>query len=228
MHDMPKLPVRYLFEGQLQHVLLLACLVPGAWYVAGPALDGSTWLGITDRTWFLSLLVVTIVHQVLGWFVFRTQLVFSLFTKLWGRHDLTVWGGMFFPFLIARPLLTLAVSLADQGSFEPFWDLQTIAGLVLLIPVLYTGWSVERYFGVERALGGDHFRQEYRTKPLVKEGAFKYSSNAMYAFAFLLFWAIALLLHSRAGLAIALFQHAYIWVHVYCTEEPDMRKIFGG
>jgi len=63
--------------------------------------------------------------------------------------------------------------------------------------------------------------------PLVKEGAFKYSSNAMYAFAFLLFWAIALLTGSRAALASALFQHAYIWVHMYCTENPDMEIIHG-
>jgi len=28
-------------------------------------------------------------------------------------------------------------------------------------------------------------------------------------------------------LAAALFQHAYIWVHYYCTEEPDMQLIYG-
>jgi protein-S-isoprenylcysteine O-methyltransferase Ste14 len=96
------------------------------------------------------------------------------------------------------------------------------------VPVVYTAWSVGRYFGIPRALGGDHFRQEYRELPLVREGAFKYSSNAMYAFVFLVFWAIALLTGSRAALASALFQHAYIWVHFYCTEEPDMQVIYGG
>jgi protein-S-isoprenylcysteine O-methyltransferase Ste14 len=100
-------------------------------------------------------------------------------------------------------------------------------GLVLLVPAFYTTWSVERYFGVPRALGGDHFRQKYREMPLVKAGAFKYSANAMYSFVFLLFWAIALLAGSRAALAIALFQHAYIWVHMYCTEEPDMQIMYG-
>jgi len=49
----------------------------------------------------------------------------------------------------------------------------------------------------------------------------------MYTFAFLAFWAVALLAGSRAALASALFQHAYIWVHMYCTEEPDMRVIYG-
>ena len=49
----------------------------------------------------------------------------------------------------------------------------------------------------------------------------------MYTFAFFAFWAIALLAGSIAALAVALFQHAYIWVHWYCTEEPDMRVIYG-
>jgi protein-S-isoprenylcysteine O-methyltransferase Ste14 len=63
--------------------------------------------------------------------------------------------------------------------------------------------------------------------PLVREGAFKYSSNAMYTYVFLVFWAIAFFTGSTAALATALFQHAYIWVHYYCTEEPDMRVIYG-
>lgn len=227
MKKQTKLPATFLFEGQLQHLLLLACLVPGAIYLAQPALDGATWLGIADDQWFYALLVVVIVHQAVGWFVFRTQLVFSLFSRLFGTYDMVVWGGIFFPLFLLRPLLSLGLGLADAGSLASFQGLQTLLGLVLLLPALYTGWSVARYFGVERALGGDHFRQAYRELPLVKEGAFRYNTNAMYAFAFLLFWSIALLTHSRAALASALFQHAYIWVHMVCTEEPDMRILYG-
>ena len=224
---MRKLPVNFLFEGQLQHLILLAGLLPGAVYLASPALNGSTWLGIRDTTWFYAVIIIVIIHQILGWFVFRTQLVFALVSKLFGKYDLVVWGAIFFPLLLSRPLLTLALGLADYGSLALPRSLQIILGVVLLIPALYTGWSIERYFGVPRALGGDHFRQNYREMPLVREGAFKYSSNAMYAFAFCLFWAIAFLTGSRAALAVALFQHAYIWVHMYCTEEPDMRVLYG-
>jgi hypothetical protein len=223
---MKKLPVNFLFEGQLQHLMLLAGLFPGAIYLASPALDGSTWLGIPDTTWFYLVILIVVIHQILGWFVFRTQLVFSLFSRLFGRYDMIVWGAIFFPLLLLRPLLTLALGLADFGSLASPRSLQIILGVVLLIPAIYTGWSIERYFGVPRALGGDHFRQNYREMPLVREGAFKYSSNAMYAFAFLLFWAIAFLTGSQAALAVALFQHAYIWVHMYCTEDPDMRVIY--
>ena len=51
--------------------------------------------------------------------------------------------------------------------------------------------------------------------PMVRDGAF------------LGFWAIALITCSRAALAVALFQHAYIWVHWYCTEQPDGVVLYG-
>jgi protein-S-isoprenylcysteine O-methyltransferase Ste14 len=218
---------RYMFKGQFQHLLLLAGLVPGALYLAQPALDGSTWLGISDRSWFAAALIVPIIHQVLVWFVFRSQLVFGLFSRLFGKHDLLVWGILFMPLLVLRPVLTLALGSTDSGSLQPLRAGQIVLGLALLLPAVYTLWSVGKYFGIPRALGGDHFRQKYREMPLVKKGAFKYSSNAMYSFAFLGLWSIALLTGSLAALAIALFQHAYIWVHMYCTEEPDMQVIYG-
>ena len=59
------------------------------------------------------------------------------------------------------------------------------------------------------------------------KGAFAYSSNAMYSFGFLAFWGIALMTRSQAALALALFQQAYIWVHWYCTEQPDGVVLYG-
>ncbi|WP_156119582.1 hypothetical protein [Leptolyngbya sp. KIOST-1] len=44
---------------------------------------------------------------------------------------------------------------------------------------------------------------------------------------FLFVLAIALLIGSQAALAVALFQHAYVWVHFYCTEAPDMDLLYG-
>lgn len=220
-------PAGYLFAGQFQHLLLLVGLLLGALYVATPALDGSSWLGVTDGVWFVTAVTVTVVHQVIVWFVFRTQLIYSLFTRVFGRYDLVVWGAIFLPFLILRPALTIGLGAADAGSLHGYRALQLVAGVLLLIPALYSMWSVRRYFGIGRALGGDHFRQHYRELPMVTEGAYKYSSNAMYAFVFLGLWSIALLAGSRATLGVALFQHSYIWVHMYTTEGPDMRVIYG-
>ena len=62
--------------------------------------------------------------------------------------------------------------------------------------------------------------------PIVEKGAFRYSSNAMYSFVFMGLWGIALLCGSWNALVLALFQHAYIWVHMYCTEGPDMDVLY--
>jgi hypothetical protein len=222
-----KSPPRFFFEGQFQHLLLLACLVAGAIYLAQGALDGSRWLGIPDSSWFLALIVLVIVHQVVVWLVWRSQLCFSLFTEVFGERDILVWALIFFPVLLLRPLLTLGLGIADSGSMGAFRSLQVAVGLLLLVPAAYTLWSVPKYFGLQRALGGDHFREEYRDLPPVREGAFKYSANAMYTLGFLGLWAIAFLTGSIAALAAALFQHAYVWVHWYCTEQPDISVIYG-
>lgn len=217
---------KYLFAHQWQHLLLLAGLVPGFLYFALPALDGKQLWGVSGHALAYALLAVVILHQVVGWLVFRLQLCFGLLSRLFGSYDLTVWGVVFFVLFLLRPLLTLLIGIADADSLPgPRW-LHIILGVLLLLPAAYTIRSVFAYFGIERALGGDHFREKYRHMPFVKKGAFRYSDNAMYSFAFLFFWAIALFCGSKAALAAALFQHAYIWVHWYCTEAPDLEMIY--
>jgi len=218
--------IRYLFAHQFQHLLLLLGLIPGFLYFALPALDGKELWSVSGQTLAYTLLGVVIVHQIAGWLVFRLQLCFGLLSRFFGVYDLTVWGVVFFVLFLLRPVLTLLIGIVDAGSLPgPRW-LQIVLGILLLPPAVYTIRSVFVYFGIERALGGDHFREEYRHMPFVKKGAFHYSDNAMYSFAFLFFWAIALFCGSTAALAAALFQHAYIWVHWYCTEAPDLDVIY--
>jgi len=227
--DIPrvKTPRGYLFKGQLQHLLLLLVLLALTISLARPALDGDTWLGVSESAWFYALLGVCVLHQVVGWLVFRAQLVYGLLTRLFRRYDLLVWGLVFVLLFILRMLFTLAVGLADAGSLGDWRGVQAILGVLLLIPTVYTVWSVGKYFGMLRALGGDHFREKYRRMPLVREGIFKYSNNAIYAYAFLALWAFAMLCGSRVALAGAFFQHTYIWVHMWFTEAPDMALLYG-
>jgi hypothetical protein len=49
----------------------------------------------------------------------------------------------------------------------------------------------------------------------------------MYTFAFLLLWLPGCYFRSTAALCVALFSHLYIWVHYFCTEKPDMVRIYG-
>jgi hypothetical protein len=217
----------FFLRRQWLHVLGLALLVPVCWALAASGLGHGEWLGVTDTDWFWASVIAAIIHQVIVAVVFRAQLGWSILTRLFGKADMIVWGIIFMPLLIARPILILGLAIANAGTADlPRW-FEIAAGSALMVPAAYAGYSVGRYFGIDRALGGDHFRQRYRELPMVREGAFAWSSNAMYAFVFLGLWGMALITGSVAALAAALFQHAYIWVHYYCTEEPDMKLIYG-
>jgi hypothetical protein len=222
-----KVPAGYFFHRQIQHLLLIIVLVPGALYLTAPYLDGSLFWGMPDRTWVNLLIAVVVMHHIYVWLVFRAQICYGLLSRIFGKVDIAVMGIFFIAFVIARVLLLFAVGKSDFGSMSIPRSVQLIISVVLLVPFGYTMWSVKKFFGPGRAMIGDHFREKYRKIPLVRKGAFKYTSNAMYSFGFLGFWSIAFLCGSQAALALAIFQHAYIWVHMYCVEEPDMRIIHG-
>jgi hypothetical protein len=229
--EVPSIPaarsLSFLFRGQLLHAGAAVVLTVVAWALAAPSLDAGTWLGVADYEWFWINVGVCVAHQFYTWLAFRGQLGWGVCTRAFGRHDLAVHGLVFTPLLIARPVVVLAAGLADPLSLAlPRW-IELAIGLGLLVPALYTGWSVARYFGYGRALGGDHFAVWYRT-PFVDEGAFRWTPNAMYTFGFLGLWSVAFLLGSHLALVAALFQHAFVWAHYLGTEQPDIELVYGG
>lgn len=219
--------LRYFARGQHQHAAAAVVLAAVAWALAAPALDGSTWLGVTDHAWFWSVLAVSVVHQAYVWVAWRAQLGWGAFTRVFGAYDLAVHGAVFAPLMLARVLCLGALALANPGTLAlPGW-LALAVGVALLVPSLYTLYSVARYFGFVRALGADHFRTAYREDGLVDEGAFAWSPNAMYTYGLLALWSVALLADSHAALVGALFQHAFVWAHYAATERPDAELIYG-
>ena len=161
------------------------------------------------------------------WLAWRSELCFGAVTKRIGSHAFVIYQIVFFVFFLARPVSLTFLTIADHDSFEMSSPLRVVICVVLGVPAVYTLYSVARYFGFARAAGIDHFDESYRSKPLVKKGIFKYTSNSMYSFAFLTFWAIAFAGASWAALVVAAFSHSYIWVHYFCTERPDMKLIYG-
>jgi hypothetical protein len=132
----------------------------------------------------------------------------------------------FFLLFGGRFLSLFALAWMDRGSLH----LQILPRIVVtgILGVLgvYSMYSVMRYFGPARAAGADHFYPRYRNMPFVREGIFRFTSNGMYLYAFLLFWVIAIGFNSSAAVAVAAFSHAYIWVHFYATEKPDMDFLY--
>ncbi|MFW6023001.1 MAG: methyltransferase [Halanaerobiaceae bacterium] len=220
--------INYLFYRQFIHmaILLAMCLLLWLFFVKFPLGTGK-WLGLEVGTWFWLSILTAVVHQIIVWLVFRLQLGWAFLSKIFGSRDLIIWGIIFFPFLISRPFFVLGLAKTSDNTLI-FNDLfSSVLALILIIPAVYTLWSVFKYFGLVRALGGDHFRVKYRKMGLVKRGAFKYTDNAMYKFAFFILWSIALFYNSLPALIVAIFQHLAIWVHYYCTEKPDMELVYG-
>lgn len=151
----------------------------------------------------------------------------SLLTRALGKEGgFLTYAAAFSILGTGRLVAVFSLAISNRGTVAiPPAALRTTAA-VLSIPALYLFYSVRRYFGFKRAFGIDHFDESYRSLPLVNEGIFRFTSNGMYVFGFLILWIPGLWYASSAALLAALFSHLYIWVHYYSTELPDMRRIY--
>ncbi|MGI9516001.1 MAG: methyltransferase [Pirellulaceae bacterium] len=219
---------RLVFEKQWLHLLLLAGLLIGVSLIwrTDALHEGQLW-GVTTTTWLLMAISVAVAHQVVVWFCWRTELHGSLLSRTMGKHGFTLYATLFAVLGLTRIALVFAIAVSNAGTLPLPETLGGVLAIGLAIPALYTFYSVERYFGYRRAVGADHFDKAYRHKPLVNRGIFRFTSNGMYVYGFLILWVPVFWWGSLAALCAAVFNHAYIWVHYLCTEAPDMRRIYG-
>lgn len=205
-----------LFEGQVLHGVCLIALLALLWLCW-------KWLGEPHPIVFWVAAFTPVAHQIYVWLTWRFELNFKSISRLLGFRGYVVG---FFILFGGRFLFLFWLAWLDRGSagFDPM--LQFGLTIICAVPGLYAMYSVQRYFGMKRAAGADHFDAAYRNMPLVKKGIFRFTSNGMYVYAFLLFWAIAFGFNSIAAIAVAAFSHAYIWVHHFATERIDMAYLY--
>ena len=166
-------------------------------------------------------------HQAYVWLCWRAELHGGTLSRVLGSGAFRAFAVGFAILGISRVVTVFCLAYANQDSvaFDPL--LLKIAAVAALAPALYLFYSVKRYFTFTRAFGADHFDPSVRDLPFVRKGIFRFTSNGMYVFGFLLFWVAGLWWSSSAALIVALFNHLYIWVHYAATERPDMRRIYG-
>lgn len=216
-----------MLEGQPQHLGIALLMTAGALALMRAPQGAEPLFGLTSVGWARLSIALALLHQVMVAFVFRVQLHRNLMSRLFGRNDMAIWRALFLPLLVARPVTVLLTGRADPAQIGlPAW-IGWPVGLTLLALAVWAMHSTLVYFTLPRALGGDHFRDHFAAMPLVDKGAFRYTSNAMYGVVFSGLWGLALLCDSWNALILALFQQSYIWVHMYCTENPDMDWIYG-
>jgi len=214
--DVEKDTVR-LWAGQSLHFACLVVLL---------GLVGVIWqlLNRPFTALFWSAVLIPVAHQVFVWLAWRLELQRATISRAIGFSG---YLAIFLVFFIGRFLSLLWLAWVDRGSLGLSNFAATLLALICGGAGFYAMYSVQRFFGIARAAGADHFDVRYRNMPLVEQGIFRYTKNGMYCYAFLLFWAVAFCFNSAAALTLAAFSHAYIWVHYYATEKPDMTFLYG-
>lgn len=205
-----------IWVGQPLHFACIALLLALVWVAW-------TFLGEPFSAAFWSAVAFPIAHQIFVWLAWRLEFRSSAVSRTLGFRVYLV---SFFLLFGGRFISLAALAWLDRDSLMLQILPQVILTTLLALPGIYAMYSVKRYFGMVRAAGADHFDPRYREMPLVREGIFRFTRNGMYLYAFLLFWAIAVGFNSTAALTVVAFSHAYIWVHFYATEKPDMDFLY--
>lgn len=207
-----------LWDGQFIHLLGLLAGLALMWTHGGD-LEGDVLIA------FWMAVAVPVVHQIYVWLTWRLELQSALISRSMGFTGYLIG---FFVLFGARFVSLAWLGWLDRESLPMPVSWRVILTVILVVPGIWLMISVWKYFGFQRAAGGDHFEEKFREMPLVKEGIFKYTSNGMYHFGFLLFWAIAVGFGSVSAIMVAGFSHAYIWIHWFATEKPDLEFLHGG
>ena len=182
----------------------------------------NTFLGISALVWFMIAMSIPLIHQAYVWICWRSELCWKIISNSIGFKGYTI--GFFILFL--SRLSSIGLCIVDYGSLFKPGLLAWIVSLIIFIPAIYTFYSVEKYFGLKRATGADHFDSKYKEIPFEKGGIFQWSSNAMYVFGMAIFFGFAIATGSKAGLIFAIYSYTSIWLHYFCTEKEDFKIIY--
>ena len=217
-----------ILERQHWHLIaLLALVVVVALAAQIEPFQRGSFLAISTPIWLVLSVVNAVLHQAWVLLFWRLELHHGAVSRWLGSWGFPLYAIGFALLILARPVVLAFMAIANSGTLPLATALSWSLAILISLPVLYVLYSVARYFGFRRALGADHFDPSYRQQGLERRGSFGLIRNSMYALGLLFLWLPGLIWRSNAALLAAAFQHAYIWVHYYTVELPDMRHIYG-
>ncbi len=199
--------------------LLLAALVCGltavAWPQATPLFWGTVAVALLHHAWV-----------ALWW---RSELHGKRVTGRFGYPlGFRIYAVGFAIIALCRISVVWLLAWKEPGDLGVPQALQApVAGASLLLFATLMA-SVKLTFGMQRAFGLDHWEpQRCIDMGFVRRGLHRLTPNAMYTFAPSVLLVSVFWWDSRSALVASLANWALLWVHYYCTEKPDMARIYG-
>lgn len=218
-----------IFKHQLWHIIVLIPMLVFLYnfpFIYSDSISGNLF-GIPTLDWCYIAVATPILHQIYVLVCWRLELYHQSISKNFGKTGYKIYKIGFAILILLRPITLIFLAISNTNTFELGSTTTIVITIMLLLPAIYLFYSVKKYFGIDRAFGEDHFKPEkYQNQEMIKKGIFKYTSNGMYIYGFLLLYIPAIIWHSKAALVIAIFNHIYIWAHYYFTELPDIKKIY--
>ena len=215
---------------QYQGYHLLAFLLLGGllYYTTLAYPDGEAPAGkLSTSQWIWFSWIFAGIFQFWVAFFWRLELYGSRISACLGPAGFPIYraGYVVFGLLRLLPIIPIALTSRDTATVPAWFSLPFLA---VTIPLSLWGlYCATFYFGITRASGADHFDTAYRSAALEKRGIYKYIPNVMYTVVLLAIYHPGLVCQSAPGLVAAAAHHAFVWVHYFCTEKPDMREIYG-
>ena len=202
-------------------ILIIALLTP----LIPTTMQGSLWR-LSTLSWFWLCILSAVLHQFYVLIVWRLQLHHHLFTRIFKQSAYPIYVIIFYILGLLRFFTLICLSIANANTLYLPTSLNIILLIIITLPIIYTAYSVTRYFSFYRLPGIDHFDPSYSKVPFIKRGIFKYLSNPIYTFMSLTAFYPALIAYSSAALILALITYLYIWTHYLTTERPDFKYIY--
>jgi protein-S-isoprenylcysteine O-methyltransferase Ste14 len=214
-----------MLERQGLHLALILVLVAAVWLLGGRAASIGEFAGLNTSFWLWASLVTAVLHQAFVALAWRAELHHRAISARFGRAAFILYASVFADLAFWRVAALVGLAYANLGVWSLPPALVVALTLVLGVPWAYLIYSITRHFGWRRALGSDHFDQ---VRPgLVREGLWGLVENPIYTLGPLFLYLPGLWLGAPVALLAAALQHAAIWAHWYCTEAPDMERIYG-
>ncbi len=148
------------WERQGLHALLLGgllLLVFGLAFLLPGALQGQLW-GLPTLAWLTLAVADPVAHQILVAFFWRAELYGGRISARFGREGgFRLYKILFTLFFAGRLVTIILVGMANYRSLDLTPLIAYPLSLLLFLPAAYLFYSVDHYFGMDRAYGIDHF-----------------------------------------------------------------------